>query len=227
MKRKLLTGLAPLLVIAAFAALPIAAQATSPHYYVNSAKLKENGKTSQKTSTAWGTITLKGTKGGAPGNKITCHNVAAGTLENPVGGGSGEGSTQVFATFDCEQELVCPAEATGVRVTSSKTPWHNVLTEEVAGTIRQETTGVRVLIECFHEETKIAEIPFVIGATEKGQRPNEKAGSSALHPGFLEFGEGSGELEVEGSAGTITGKTEGTVKALGYNAQELIGVANP
>jgi len=221
MQRKLLLSLAPVLAVAAFVVVPAVAQAV-PHYYVNGAKLKE-GTASTKTSIGWGTIVLKGTKGGTPGNKITCHNIAAGTLFNPTGGGAGEGLTQVFSTFDCEQEFVCPAETTGVRVTSEKTPWHNLLTEEVAGTIRQETTGVKVNIECFAGETKLASIPFVIPSGEKGQRPKAVAGSSALHPGFLEFGEGSGELEVEGSADTISGKTEGTVKTLGYNAQELIG----
>jgi hypothetical protein len=224
MKKKFLMSLAPLLAITALAVVP-AAQA-APHYWVNGAKLKE-GVANTKTSIAWGTITLKGTKGGTPGNKITCHNAAAGTAFNPELEAAGEGLTQVFATFDCEQEFVCPAKTTGVAVTAEKLPWTNKLTEEVVGTIRQETNGVKVQIECFEGGIKIASIPFVIGATEKGQRPNSKSGTSALHPGFLEFDSGSGELEVEGSAGTITGKTEGVVKVLGYNAQELIVTKNP
>jgi len=226
MKKKFLMSLAPLLVIAGVMVVPMAAQA-APHYYVNGAKVKE-GTANTKTSIAWGNITLEGTKGGIPGNKITCHNAAAGTLFNPTGAENpGQGLTQVFATFQCEQESVCPGGTTSVRVTADKLPWTNKLTEEVAETIRQETTGVRVLIECFEGETKIASIPFIIGGTEKGQRPKSVAGQSALHPGFLEFGVGSGELEVEGSAGTITGKTSGVVKVLGYNAQELISVKNP
>jgi hypothetical protein len=32
---------------------------------------------------------------------------------------------------------------------------------------------------------------------------------------------------VEGSGGTVTGKTLGTVKVLGYNTQELISTKNP
>jgi hypothetical protein len=48
-----------------------------------------------------------------------------------------------------------------------------------------------------------------------------------LHPGFLEYGEGSGELELEHCEGTITFKLEGIVKVLGYNAQEVISVKNP
>jgi hypothetical protein len=224
MKKTLLTSVSGVLAIAAFAVAPVAQAA--PHYYVNGAKVKE-GTANTKTAIGWGTLTLKGTKGGLPGNRITCHNAGAGTLFNPTGGGAGEGLVQVFATFQCEQEFVCPSGTTGVAVTAEKLPWTNKLTEEVVEVIRQETTGVKVNIECFEGEIKIASIPFVIGATEKGQRPKAVSGTSALHPGFLEFGEGSGELEVEGSGGTITGKTEGIGKTLGYNAQELLNVKNP
>ena len=104
-------------------------------------------------------------------------------------------------------------------------PWHNILTEEALGTIRQETTGVKVLIKCLVGGKVESEYRFLTG--EKGLRPGSKRGTSALHPSFFDYGEGSGELEAEGSSGTITRKVEGAVKILGFDAQELISISDP
>jgi hypothetical protein len=226
MRKKFLIGFAPLLAIAALAMTPVAAQAV-PHYYVNGAIVKA-GTAFTKTSIAWGNITLKGTKGNITGGHITCHNAAAGTLFNPTGGGAGEGLTSQFAPFACEQELICPTKTTGVAVKPEVLPWKNLLTEEVVGTIRQETNGVKVDIICSEGAVVIAELKFVIPAAEKGQRPHAVEGTEALHPGLLEFDTpGSGELELEGSLDGVAGRTEGAVKILGYNAQELIASKNP
>lgn len=231
MKKKFLMRLA-LLAIAAFTVVSATAQA-APHYRVNgNPTIPAPG----VTSIAWGTITLAATEGSPTGAKLVCHNAAAGTLFNPGGeaGAAGEGLTQVFATFDCEQLKICPAEAeTTSNVAAKNLPWKNLLTEAVVGELRQETTGVKVIVECLAAKVKISEIPYIIGKkkgsseAELGQRPLEQAGTGALHPGFLEFGLGSGELEVEGSLGVVRGKTEGSVKALGYVAQELISTSNP
>jgi hypothetical protein len=189
----------------------------NPRYVSNGALL---GAT-PRTSIEWGTITLRAAKGGIPGSFVTCHSAQAGTLFNPAGGGAGEGTTQVLATFACEAELVCPFGLSTALV-PKELPWHNLLIEEVAGSIRQETTGLRLTIECLAGETVESEEEYVVGPGEKGLRPTFKAGTSALHPGFSEFGEGSGEVEVEGSGGGVARKVEGIVKVLGYNAQELI-----
>jgi len=234
MKRKFLISLAPVLAIAALAVVPMAAQAaTPPHYFVNGLRAG----VTPVTTIGWGTITLKATEGSPAGANLVCHNSAAGTLFNPAPGGAegpaGEGLVQVFATYDCEQTLICPEGAEkGAKVLADPKhlPWKDLLTEEVAGTIRQETTGIRVVVECEAAGKVIAEIPYIVGKkkgsveAEKGQRPKGVKGTSALHPGFLEFDSESGELEVEGSLGTTRGKTEGAVKTLGYNAQELTSV---
>ncbi len=193
----------------------------NPHYYSNG----ELVGSAPTTSIAWGTIRLANVKGGIPGSFVTCHSAGAGTMFNPAGGAAGEGLTQVFATFDCESEGICPA-GMSTAVVAENLPWHNILTEEVVGTIRQETTGVKLFIECLVGETAESGSKFVIGAGENGLRPKAGKGTSALHPGFFEFGEGSGELEVEGSGGAVTRRAEGAVKILGYNAQELI-TTNP
>jgi hypothetical protein len=134
--------------------------------------------------------------------------------------------TQAFATFACESEGFC-AVGQSAAIVAERLPWHTILTEELAGTIRQETVSTTVFIQCLVGGKLEGGLQFVTGAGQKGLRPTYRSGTSALHPGFLEFGEGSGELEWEGSGGTVTRKAEGAVKMLGYNAQELIGVKNP
>jgi hypothetical protein len=196
-----------------------------PHYYVNGARLKE-GAMNMKTFIGWGTLIFKGVKGGIPGNKITCHWAAAGTLLNPAGQSAGEGSTQVFSGYACQQEFVCPSETTSSALVAEKLPWRAELTEEVPGTIRQETESERVSVECFKGETLVTTVPFHQGPSEKGQRPKVVNGTSALHPSALEYDEGAGILEL-GDEATITGRFEGALKLLGYNAQEMIGAKNP
>jgi hypothetical protein len=245
MNKKFLISLAPLLAIAAIVLAPAAAQA-SPHYYSNNVIVG----TAPKSVTAWGNITLALTKPASlVGTNITCHNSAAGVIENPggVAGGSGTGNTELFATYACVSEKNCllgettmvraerlpstlPNKGTGVGEESKSGPgWPSVLTEELAGTIRAETNGVEVNIMCvkqpegkLEKSTKFDEL-----GEAKGQRPKSVKGSSALHPGFLEFGAGSGELEVVGSGNTVSGKTEGEVKVLGYEEQELINTKSP
>ena len=220
---RVLTVLA--LVSATFALAPVSAQA-APHYYVNGGKVKE-GEGSTKASILWGTIRFTGTKGVFLGGHVTCHVAAGATLFNPVGGGSGEGVFQQYAPYACEQELICPIKTTVVQIKAENLPWHNLLTEEVAATIRQETTGVKLNIKCFEGNTLVAERKVVPAEKEKSPRPKTVEGTEALHPSFLEYGEASGELELEASGGGNLLKPEGVLKLLGYNAQELIAVKNP
>jgi hypothetical protein len=194
----------------------------TPHYYSEGVLVGSE----PKASVDWGTIRLTSAKGGITGSFVTCHSVGAGTLLNPGGGGAGEGLTQAFATFDCESQGVCAAGQSTALV-AEELPWHSILTEEALGTIRQETTGIRLLIECVVGGKLEGGSELVTGAGEKGLRPVSRVGTSALHPGFFEYGEGSGELEVEGSGGTVTRRAEGAVKILGFDAQELITFKNP
>jgi len=241
MKSKFLIGVAPVLAVAAFMLAPAGAQGCTapacPHYYVNGAKIKE-GEANKKFSIGWGNITLTGTEGSILGGHITCHNAAAGYAFNPTGGGAGEGKVTQFAPFSCEQTLICPSKTTFVEVVAEHLPWPDLLIEEPAGVFRQETGPAgetpKVDIRCFEGTVKIADLFFKVGLKkgsltepEKGQRPKAVEGTEALHPGFVEFDAESGELELEGSAGKVRGKTEGAVKTLGYNAQELIAVKNP
>jgi hypothetical protein len=144
----------------------------------------------------WGTVTLKTVLGGS--GEVTCHTVGAGTVENPPGGGAGAGLTQVFATFDCEQAGMCTSGET-VAVVAESLPWQSALEAEPS-VIRDKTTGVKEKIGCFAGGKEVAGTTF-LGSL----RPNFKHGTSALHPGFLEYDAGENKI-------------------LGYAEQELINV---
>ena len=202
------------------------------------AKVKE-GAASTKTFISWGNVRLEGSEGGiglcGPASGcIVCHTASAGTLFNPAGAAAGERSVQAFATFACEQELFCPSKTTAVATTAGNLPWHDLLTEEAAGTIRQETVGFKVNFLRFEGSSLIVEFKFLTGLkkgslteAEKGLRPKYVEGTEALHPGVFEYDFESGEMELEGSSGKVRGFFTGAVKLLGYNAQELIAVKNP
>ena len=90
---------------------------------------------------------------------------------------------------------------------------------------RAKSSGLKLYVECKVGEKVEGGVKFTTRAGSKcceGQAPVFKRGTSALHPSFLEYGLGSGELEAEGSAETVTGKIEGEVKIPGYDEQELI-----
>jgi hypothetical protein len=84
MSKKLFISLAPLLALAAFAVLPAASQATTPHNFANGAILPEsNGNAAEAEEGApyvigWGTLSLKGETGLAKGSGLQCHNVVGG-----------------------------------------------------------------------------------------------------------------------------------------------------
>jgi len=153
MSKKLFTGLAPLVAIAAFVVMPTVAQA-APHFFKTGVLTAEGEKI---PTVAWGKLTL------APEPPVaavtTCENVVGGFVENPAGGGAGIGQTTRFATYNCTN-LECPAGeveiAPGVKVEKefevvsnpNKLPWPSVLEEPEAGVIRTNNTGVEVKLAC-------------------------------------------------------------------------------
>jgi len=219
MSKKLFIGLAPVLAIVAFAMMPVVAQAEEPHYFQNGVLQTATN----RTVIAWGTLTLKTNKGGT--GELTCHNSVAGTIKNPEGGGAGEGSTQVFATYDCEK-IPCATFGLGEpQVKAEKLPWPSK--EESIGVheARSTSTGVKVAIGCEEAPGTEKFIPLVKDfGSNKPQ--NFNGGGKASNPGFVQFATGSGELEQEPAGSGITGGTEGKLKALGYANQEVIGVCD-
>ena len=171
MNRKFLIRLAPLAVIAALAVLPSAASALS---------WTSNGSPVAETTTVigWGTLTLTGSAG-----NITCHNSAAGTVSP-----GGVGSTQVFATYDCES-TTCPAENSA---TALSLPWPSKLIAGRAHWHQVPEHRSQSQHPCTTEEGK----KILGGGVFAGQNgPSVHKGASALHPGFVEFDPASGELE--------------------------------
>jgi len=242
MSKKLFIGLAPLLAIAAFVVVP-AAQATTPHYFSNNVKLPASkgnaaeGEEGASYGIGWGTLQLKGETGLAKGSGLSCHNVVAGRIWNPVGGGPGLGETEVFATWDCQNEGACESGETSA-ATAETLPWPGELNEKGTTAVPfrakaglngiEPTKPVRVLIECEKKgsEKFVAKAPFE-GVNEPLAPAGSHKGTSAAHPGFAEFDSGSGELNlVNGFGGEKLGtsKTIGEVKTLGYEEQELVQV---
>ncbi|HEV2923911.1 MAG TPA: hypothetical protein VGW98_07745 [Solirubrobacteraceae bacterium] len=226
MKKKLVIGLAPLLVTAVFAARPGTAQAV-PHWTVNGS-LATSAPVLVKAS---GVLSLVVVKGGVPGAFVTCAIAEVGTINNPTSGAGVDAPLVMFAFaahpttsgLGCESQSVCPA-ADRTDVTPYSTAgtssyfldWGSIL-EPSGAQIRDKITGINLKIDCVKNAAIDSSIIFV-GATA----PLCLHGTSALHPGFLEWAAGSGELEVQGSGGAVTADIEGAVQMLGYEENELI-----
>ena len=227
MSRKLCIGL---IATVAFAVLPAAAQA-APHWYKNNVKIAEGTKIAQ---TLWGTLTLKTVVGGT--GEVTCKNAVGAVIENPTGEGAGIDETQLFAPYDCVAST-CPLYA---EVLAEKLPWASSIEEPETGLFRDLTTGVKVNVLCWESKAAkelaenqarkgeaVTHVPLGNVVSVGSNKPKIIHGTSAGHPGTLEFDAGSGELEVEGSGGTVLGKTEGKLRGVGTLEQELINVKNP
>jgi hypothetical protein len=200
-----------------FATLP---NTGTPHWYRNGARATEGERV---PVIGWGTLALISSAG-----NVTCHTASGGYVESPVGGGAGVGEAQAFATFDCESEKICPLGAT-TEVSAESLPWESVL-EVAAGVTRMRSTGVKEFVKCVAGGKVEGGTKFLTNEASvccKAWAPTDRHGTSALHPGLLEFDAGSGELEAEGSKEAVKAKTEGDVKLLGYAEQELIDTKNP
>ncbi len=237
MSKKLLIGFAPLLVIASLAVTSVA-QAV-PHYKKAGAVIAEG---SQTATVGWGTLALN-----SPAGDVSCHNAAAGYVENPKGGGAGAGLTQQFATWDCSQSTgecktvagVVETRVHGTSLIGEKsveplgsvgTGWASVLEEPEAGLIRSNTaTGGAEFETAGKEKVKPQGVVFecYVGGAFAGEIvfyghsiPKLKNGTTAGKPTKVEFGAGSGELEALG--GAVKGTTTGHTTEMGYEEQEVI-----
>jgi len=219
-KRKLFISLA-LVATTAFAVLPTVAQA-APRYKSEGAFIAEGKKVFLE---GWGTLKLQTVVGGSAA--YTCRNAAGGFVENPLGGGAGVGATELFTSYQCTF-TACP---TFPSVLAEELPWKGLLFEPTAGVIRGEVSGIKADLQCWATKSAFetaargeAVLPNAKNVFIGKQTPKPETGTSAGHPGFLEFGAAAGRLEQEGSGGTILGETEGKIKVLGYKEAELINV---
>jgi len=248
MSKKLFTGLAPLVAIAAFVVMPTVAQA-APHFFKSGTLAAENEKI---PVVSWGKLTLEPEPPVAA--KTTCENIAGGFVENPTGGGAGIGATLRFATYNCTN-AECPAgeiEIAGKKfekefeVVSNPNhfPWPSVLEEPEAGLIRTNNSNVYVQLACMaHGLSRLAageggskgageNEQFVLPAggpptvtcitdeTHKQTPKNVKGSNSGPNQSKVEFDVGAGALNCAG--GAFEGKTKEILKVMGYKNSELI-----
>jgi hypothetical protein len=193
------------------------------HYFSNGGQLKESegkvGEAGVKEVIGWGTIELKGEKGGDLGTFIRCHNIIGGMVWNPVGGGAGKGTTRAFAVFDCETNL-CVA-GTVANVVPEELPWVSELQETGlirTNKIRSHTEHLKLDVTCNGLSTAHFQ-----GSYQPAPQADQNKGTSALHPGFVEFDQpGSGELEEVELGGSSAPR--GVVKEFGYAEEEMIQV---
>jgi hypothetical protein len=178
---------------------------TIPHVYKNGVRVAE-GKAVRSVS--WGNLTLGG---------VECHNVMAGFLENPTGGGPPIGKVQAFAPYECVSGTC--------EFTAENLPWSTEVTEPQPSVFRMRSGNaskapgaVFVKENCVGSKNVqfFGEVApkFLNNGTSIGIKPEEE-----------EFDQpGSGELGSEGLGGL---KFSGKIKTQGYAAQELIEVRNP
>jgi len=208
-------------VTASLAVIPAAAQA-APHVYKNGSIVPEGQKL---PFISWGTVSYEAS---SPFGLIECRHLFSGNLQNPVGGGSGEGELEALSTYNCvspscesagKTEEVFPVGLDNPLVSS----WELHLLEQPVGTFK-----LRMGNKNAESKKKIA-LKFVCKGIFEPEghgelSPNMKNGSSiGAAPSKVEFlGASSGELE---SAVNIVAK--GKTKLMGYEGQDLITVTNP
>jgi len=220
MNKKFLIRLAPLLVIAAFAVVPAAAQAfthngESVHWQLNSEKTAVGVRT---PVIGWGELSLESLAG-----TITCQNAAASNNTNVEIGGKVVAKAEVvmFSTYECKPtggECVAPAEirATALNLLPDEAgpgpkTWNSETYEEGAvgsKKFRAEAEAepanqIEVGIECYLSGEKIGSITFVTGTvagnpTKGTSEPKwQNNGPNAEKPGETIFDTLSGHLQAE------------------------------
>ena len=205
----------------------VATAQAEPHWYKNGVVLPEEAGTTNTEGTpviSWGNLILETKTVGL----MVCSNAFGAQVFNPIGGGAGEGKVESFAVWNCTSEecevvLKSKLEIRPEGLTKFGF-WESKLFEE-AGVQRlrvgNKTAGdphqIKFLILCEGIER--------INTPTRGElTPKVKNGHALSAPSKVEFGEGSGELEL---AGVKEGKVFGSLKIMGYVGNEIINVQNP
>jgi len=228
MKRKFLS-LLPLVAIAAVVLIPATAQA-EPHFYKNNTILpEEKGELfSEGTPViSWSKLTLETKTIGT----IVCSNAFGATVYNPLGGGPGESKVQSYAVWNCTNESCEVGFKSKMEIVPEGLNkfgyWETKLIEPEAGVIRLKS-GNTTLNSPHQIQFLIACPPNGLGEIKTPSRgeltPKTKNGTALSAPSKVEFGAGSGELEL---AGVSEGKVVGSLKIMGYAGNEIITTKNP
>jgi IPT/TIG domain len=217
-----------------------------PHYYKNggATPIPEGEKV---PFISWGKLTFTPEPAGSP---AFCETSAGGYVENPAGGGAGVGKTLRFASWNCvinecpageveiggkkyekEFEVIWPAQ---------DFPWPSTLTEEEAGVVRTNSSGVVMELGCVAKKLTKSEAegktppssgeneqyplgPFVTCVTTATnlRKPRYENGANfGNNQSKLVFDEGGGKLSCAG--GAFEAKTKESLKVMGFKGSELI-----
>jgi hypothetical protein len=229
MKRRFLIGLAPLFAIAAFAVMPVAAQAATQHWYQN-ATLATAGE-EIPVVTFGNEENLSQTSGLG---EINCKGVGGGVIDNPLGGGAGEGKSNASSFYECksakcEEEVL---KATGVpgrgTATTSNAPsstkepafpgWTNILEESTVGGV----SSIREKIGEPFVTFKTPSPPGMIRATvDCTVAPTGQVVSEAIFEGELKP-----EIGVAKTA-NLNGNSAGAPSQAKFNGESTGGLHSP
>jgi hypothetical protein len=248
MSKKLYISFISLFAVAAFAVMPVAAQAAAgdPHYFSGGLGAVARIAPEEKIAViSWGSLSLTNLTTGA---KVECRNVIGGLVENPTPGGAtgppGVGETQSFNPYEC-QSVACTSGATGggpgtyleVEAEGSEVPFPNtgngtnlrwkshLLTEGALNRSESEFVVVNVICHVMTGVNGKGEPVFGVNVSEISKGNNKPSlvthCCKASAPPEVEFDAGSGTLT---NAKGEKGKTEGNLKVLGYAEEEIINV---
>jgi hypothetical protein len=234
MSKKLAIGFSPVLVIAAFALMPAAAQA-EPHFYSNHIGLpaESGGPGAEgKDFIAWGNLEYESLNPG----KLRCGQELGGDVYNPGGPGGaqpGEGKIDAYTVYDCTNEVCEGGDKSKLEVIPGGLEkfgeWEMKLFEpelgiirlKIGNKIRESPTQWQWLLVCppaGSGEFKLSErgelTPKLKNGTAVGSAPSK-----------IEFGTGSGELELGGSV--PEGRINGGLKVMGFETGEIVTTSNP
>jgi hypothetical protein len=247
---RLLMGLAPMLAVAALAAMPAVSQA-APHYYKSGVLIPEGERV---PILEWGRLKLEYAP--ALAASTTCEIIAGGYVENAVGGGAGIGATLRDAAYNCT-DAECPSgefEVKGQKYEKEfemshppqSFPWPSVLIEPEARVIRTSIAGVVMKEACVaHNLSRsTAGEGGSTGAGENEQFVLPSGGPPTLtcladerwmqtpqtengtnngpNQSKVVFNAGAGALDCAGGAFPATSRE--SLKIMGYKGSELIAV---
>jgi outer membrane protein assembly factor BamB len=189
-----------------------------PHWYRNEVKLAEGTKLPM---IEWGTLRITNPTLG----EVECHNIIAGYVENPTGGGAAVGKVQAFVPYECVSESCKALGGTRLEVTAEQLPWSGEVTHPEEGVFRMRTGNSTKAAGAVFERAKCVGKIDVQFSGEDAPRVLDDGSVVGVGPDEEEFDQpGSGELESEILGG---GKIAGRVKLEGYSAEELLEVKNP
>jgi alpha-tubulin suppressor-like RCC1 family protein len=221
--------------------------AANTHWYRNGSRSEEGVRV---PFMSWGMLALTSSKGGA---STECQSVVAGYVENPAGAAAGaferEGveATDAFSLYNCTNSE-CEAAGGSAGVLAEDLSWAGALSEEIKGTPRLASAGVRLFVHCRIASSPPTEQPGTGQYADREERrsieydlagaatcttgaggammPKEVNGTSTEKPSKTEFAAGvaSGELEC-GGAGKLA--MTGNLKIMGYGEAELLSVKSP